>query len=74
LVVQQNYIRAAGRAYADPEDLLRDAGALPSAPLDSGGGAGGGKIAVPLKSGATALFDTQAQADRFKREHPDRVK
>lgn len=32
LVVQQSFIKAAGKAYEDPDKLLKDAGALPSNP------------------------------------------
>lgn len=32
------------------------------------------KPSVPLKSGRTAYFNSQQEADRFKREHPDLVK
>lgn len=54
-------------------------GPLPHATLPRGvspapgRGIPAGKVGVKLKSGNTATFDTQAQADKFRKDHPNLV-
>lgn len=57
----------------DSTEILERRGFDPETMKPRAGG-GGGKIAIPLKSGRTAYADTQEQANKFKRENPQLVK
>ena len=61
LIVQESFKRAAGKAYADPEELLKAAGAGKPEP------AAGGQITVVDPNGGKHVFANQAAADTFKK-------
>jgi hypothetical protein len=66
-------VRGNGEVIENIRTRIR--GLVPSGGGAAGGGAAAaGKIPVPLKSGGTAFFGTQEQADRFKQERPDLVR